>query len=247
MNKTERTKKLLAHLFILTVAFLAACSNAATPEPTVTAVISQAGATEEEIHRDNTPESHETGIIISQEMTNTPLPVITKMAQDILVLPTVQPSDSGMIINRSASSDNKVTTYQLPALPATAFPASIEPTATTMVISNNGDKALWEKQSPEDNTHIDAGAEFDITWYLRNTGTTTWTTDYCCRYFSNTNLTKRQGQRFYLQHNVAPNELGECTIDAIAPTTPGTYKMAYVLSSAEDKNFYTVDITIIVD
>ena len=246
MNKTERTKKLLAYFFILTAAFLAACSNAAAPEPTAATDISRDGAAEEHLE-EVVPESYEPEVIITQEMTSSPLLVNPAAAQDILVLPTVQPPDSDMIINRNASPENYGTDYQLPSIPFTAAVVPSLPTATPVISSNSGDKASWEKQSPEDNSHIDAGAEFDITWYLRNTGTTTWTTDYCCRYFSNTNLTKRQGQRFYLQQDVAPNELGACTVDAIAPTDPGTYKMAYVLSNAEDKNFYTVDITIIVD
>ena len=60
------------------------------------------------------------------------------------------------------------------------------------------DKAVWQSQSPEDGTHIDAGAEFDITWFMTNTGTTTWTTDYSLRYFAGTNLMK-PGKRLHIE------------------------------------------------
>ena len=65
-------------------------------------------------------------------------------------------------------------------LPTTASPDTsaiqlpIAPTATPVVLA--GDKASYDSQTPLDGTHVGRGQIFDITWYLMNTGTTTWTT-----------------------------------------------------------------------
>ena len=109
------------------------------------------------------------------------------------------------------------------------------------------DKAVWQSQSPEDGTHIDAGAEFDITWFMTNTGTTTWTTDYSLRYFAGTNLMKPgKPPRYNLTKAVEPGATGEFSADAVAPWEPGTYQMFVVLSNGNDENFSKVDITIVV-
>ena len=110
------------------------------------------------------------------------------------------------------------------------------------------DKAEWKSQTPEDGTHIDAGAEFDIVWFMANTGTTTWTTDYSLRYFAGTNLMKPgKPTRYNLAKAIEPGTTGGCSVDAVAPWKPGTYQMFVVLSNGNDENFSKVDITIIVD
>ena len=115
------------------------------------------------------------------------------------------------------------------------------------VSAPKGDKAEWQSQSPADGDHVEAGSEFDITWYMVNTGTTTWTTDYSMRYFAGTNLTKPGKTRYNLPAAVAPGEVGACSVDAVAPWEPGTYQMFVVLGNADDENFSKVDITITVD
>ena len=119
------------------------------------------------------------------------------------------------------------------------------PTATP--IPQVGDKASYDSQSPQDGTHVQAGQVFDITWNLLNTGTTTWTKDYSLRFFSGTNFTKPGKNRWGLNKEVAPNTVGACVVDAVAPNAPGTYTMAVVLGNENDENFMVVDITIIVD
>ncbi len=136
-------------------------------------------------------------------------------------------------------------------LPTTSAPAAsavqlpIAPTATPVVLA--GDKASYDSQTPLDGTHVSRGQIFDITWYLLNTGTTTWTTDYSLRFFSGTNFTKPGKNRWYLTQAVAPNTVGACRIDAVAPGAPGTYAMSVVLGNENDENFYVVDVTIVVD
>lgn len=110
-----------------------------------------------------------------------------------------------------------------------------------------GNKATYDSQSPVDGTHVAPGTSFDIHWYLLNSGTTTWTTDYSMRYFSGTNFTKPGKNRWGLVRDVPPNAVGDCVVDAVAPSKPGTYTMAVVLGDESDQNFMVVDVTIIVD
>ncbi len=124
-------------------------------------------------------------------------------------------------------------------------PIQVIPTATN--VSNHIDKASFDSQTPMDGTHIQRGQPFEITWYLLNTGTTTWTTDYSIRFFSNNNFTKQGKDRWYLEQPVPPNTVGKCTVDAVAPATPGTYTMAVVLGNGNGENFYIMDISIVVD
>ena len=113
--------------------------------------------------------------------------------------------------------------------------------------SDEGDKAEWQSQSPSDGDHVEAGSEFDITWFMTNIGTTTWTPGYSMRYFAGTDLTKPGKARFGLTETVAPGETGTFNVDALAPWKPGTYQMFVVLSNEHDENFSKVDITIVVD
>ena len=108
-------------------------------------------------------------------------------------------------------------------------------------------KAVWQSQNPADGDHVEPGSEFDITWKMLNTGTKTWTTDYCVRYFAGVDLTKPGKSHFYLTNPVEPNTVGECSVDAIAPWEPGEYTMIVVLSDENEKNFSKFDITIVVD
>lgn len=121
----------------------------------------------------------------------------------------------------------------------------IAPTATP--IAQSGNKCSYDSQSPVDGTHVQRGQAFDIIWYMLNSGTTTWTTDYSIRFFSNTNFTKPGKDRYFLEAPVAPNTVGKCAIDAVAPSAPGTYAMAVVLGDEKDENFCVMTMEIIVD
>ena len=145
-----------------------------------------------------------------------------------------------------------IQTGQLSVCLPTAVPSNeliqlpIAPTATPMV-QQSGDKASYDSQTPQDGTHVGRGQIFDITWYLLNTGTTTWTEDYVVRYFSGTNFTKPGKLRYPLGEPGPPNSVGACKVDAVAPGAPGTYTMAVVLGNENDENFFIMDVTIVVD
>ena len=121
----------------------------------------------------------------------------------------------------------------------------MQPTPTAPIAV--GDKATYDSQTPADGVHVKAGQSFDSTWYLLNSGTTTWTTDYVMRYYTGTNFTKPGKTRYYLNAPVPPNTVGACSVDAVAPSKAGTYSMTVVLGNENEENFTLVDITIVVD
>ena len=158
---------------------------------------------------------------------------------------TLNPRDPGIVFSENIHIQTGTLTNCLPtAVPEIAALPEM-PTPTPLPLT--GDKASYDSQSPLDGTHVQAGQWFDITWYLLNTGSTTWTMDYVLRFFSGTNFTKPGKDRYYLTGPVAPNTVGPCTIDAVAPKNPGTYTMAVVLGNENEENFYVMDITIVVD
>lgn len=210
---------------------LSACGNAATPEPTPDMNAFATSAVQ-------TVEARYTETAIAMP-TNTPEPTYTPVSlptatAEVLVLPTAAEMTSGDAAAAGTGTDAAV-----------AAAPVVVPTATAALTSGN--KASYEGQTPTDGTHIPAGSEFDITWYLVNTGTTTWTTDYSMRYFTGTNFSKPGKTYYRLNKAVAPNETGACAMDAVAPMTPGTYTMSAVLANENDENFMIVDITIVVD
>ncbi len=177
------------------------------------------------------------------------LAVYDALAKEILKrnldVTAMNPRDAAIVFGENIHIQTGTLTNCLPtAVPEIAQLPEI-PTPTPIALS--GDKASYDSQAPLDGVHVQAGQWFDITWYLMNTGTTTWTTDYVLRYFTGTNFTKPGKDRYYLGAPVAPNTVGACTVDAVAPKKPGTYTMSVVLGNENEENFYIMDITINVD
>lgn len=157
------------------------------------------------------------------------------------------PRDASIVFGQNIHVQQGELTVCLPtAVPNTGMvQLPIVPTATPLPIG--GDKAAYDSQNPTDGYHVQPGQAFDIYWYLLNTGTTTWTTDYTLRFWSGTNMTKPGKTRYGLLETTAPNTVGRIAVDVVAPTTRGSYTMAMVFGNERDENFFTVDITIIVD
>ncbi len=242
--KKSLKNALRVFVIMAAAAALSACGNAATPEPTPDMNAFATSAVE-------TVEARYTETAIAMP-TETPAPTYTPVSlptatAEVLVLPTSEELISNTSGTTGTGTDASAAAAGTTASGDSASVAAVVPTATTAASSSAGNKASYEGQTPTDGTHVEAGSEFDITWYLVNTGTTTWTTDYSMRYFTGTNFTKPGKTYYRLNAAVAPNETGACSMDAVAPTTPGTYTMSAVLANENDENFMIVDITIVVD
>lgn len=236
-------------LLIGIMIILSSCGDAAAPEATLdfTVFVTNAALTieaqssepqgTEEAPAANAGAVLSTAVPAAEGMPQSGLEVISRPAEEI-VRPQTEPT-AEIVIAQPAAAPTEVPTATsasvVISLPAIGAPET------------GGDEAAYEGQTPEDGTHMKAGTDFDIIWYLKNTGTTTWTKDYSLRYFSNTDFSKSGKERWRLSKPVAPGETGALTMDAIAPDKPGTYTMAVVLGNDADENFMIVDLTIIVD
>ena len=160
---------------------------------------------------------------------------------------TLNPRDPQYVFGENVHIQTGQLSVCLPTAAASSSQVVLPSVPTATPIPQVGDKASYDSQSPQDGTHVKTNQVFDITWNLLNTGTTTWTKDYSLRFFSGTNFTKPGKNRWNLRQEVAPNTVGACIVDAVAPNTPGTYTMAVVLGNENDENFMVVDITIVVD
>lgn len=270
MNLTLRSNKLILFT-IFSAALLSGCGGGATPEPTqdirsfatsaaltVQTEFTQTAASVFGIPVDTIPTNPPLAVqnepLQEAEAVQVPAPMDEVLIPGVLSVSEIDGNNSGDLIVKESEKPESliqfVTTEPTPMIlkptvTATTPPTAV-PTATEAKISG-ADKASYETQEPLDGTHVKAGSSFDVTWFLMNTGTTTWTTDYSMRYFTGTDFTKPGKPRFNLNYAVEPGTVGSCSIDAVAPTHPGTYKMSVVLGNANDENFFIVDITIIVD
>lgn len=238
MNLNKK-KIVLCLLILVLTAVLASCGGGATPEPTQDMAVFATNAAQ-------TIEAQFTETALAQP-TDTPEPTYTPVSftptaasaaqlptTGAAAVPTITPA--GQIAAAGGVTNDPTT--------AGAAAGAAAPTAT---LATAGDKATYDSQNPVDGTHYSPGQSFDITWYLLNSGTTTWTTDYCLRFYVGTNFGKPGKDRYYLNSAVAPNTVGAVSMDAVAPTTSGTYQMAVVLGNEMEQNFMMVDVTIIVD
>ena len=134
------------------------------------------------------------------------------------------------------------------AATATGATATLAVTApvVTQPAGGTSDRGLWISQSPTDNTSFAPGADFAMTWHIKNTGTTTWTTGYQLRYYAGSGG-RMSATDISFPKEVKPNEEVDLTLNMKAPTTGGTYDSIWVLTNANGANFYSVTITIKVD
>lgn len=222
-----------AFIIIFTVV-LSACGTRATPEPTIDVNQIATNAVQ-------TIEARATETALAKP-TDTPQPTYTPVSftPTTASLPISLPTASS-----GNSISSSVATLAVPAGGVTSAALLVaQPTAT---LASVGDKAVWADQSIADGTHYSPGESDDLIWYITNIGTTTWTTSYSLRFFTGTNFAKAGNTRYYLTQTTAPQQTASITIDFVAPTTPGEYKMSWVLSNENDSNFYIVDFTIVVD
>ena len=156
---------------------------------------------------------------------------------------TVQPTSTNTIVPTKPSQ-----AITLPALPG---PGSTLPglstaqlpglaTATRQPVST-GDKCEWVRNDPVDNAVVDPKKSFDLIYYLKNTGTTTWTKSYKLRYYVGDYFT--DGREFTLPEETAPGQTGRAVADATSPSNAGTYKATFVLTNDQGVNFCVLDYT----
>jgi len=106
------------------------------------------------------------------------------------------------------------------------------------------DRAQVIAQEPADNTSVQPGAAFTVTWTLENKGTTTWTVNYYIEHAFGESLGAEDKIFFWLP--VPPETSLPLTVNLVAPETPGSKVSNWKLFNANGDAFYDFSITITV-
>lgn len=156
------------------------------------------------------------------------------------------------ILTNAALLTPSATTTPTPTQTSTPEPATATTTATlvtplvsaTNTQSSAGDSAVYLDQSPADGTIVTPGSEFNVVWRIKNTGVTTWSTQYRLRFYAGTLMSPVSAVA--LTNSVKPGEEIQVILPIKAPATAGEYTTIWVLSNAQDANFFNVFIRIVV-
>lgn len=205
---------------------LAACGGQASKSPTPDAALIYTSAAE-------TVQAELTQVIGLRSPTPsiTPFPEITgttEVPTAIFFYGTALPTLTG-----PQSGDTTLT-----VLPTFGIPTA------TLPFSKAADLAQWISNTPPDNATVETDAKFDVTFVMKNTGLTTWTTSYTYRYFAGTLPVERRTYNF--KADVKPGETGTFIIDAVAPSNAGPYNIWFKLTNQLGQNFGDMTLNVIV-
>jgi hypothetical protein len=123
-----------------------------------------------------------------------------------------------------------------PTPAATDTPAASATPAPSATPTELPDMVQVVSQNPADDSFIAPGSNFSITWTLKNTGTTTWTSTYRLRFYSGEQMGGRSS--YALGKVVPPNGTVDITLNLTAPSTPGRIQTQWALTNADGNNFY---------
>ena len=120
--------------------------------------------------------------------------------------------------------------------PGTTAQATNTPSsASAPPVKTSGDKCDWVDQSPKDGTQIQKSASWDMTFVIKNSGTTTWSTKYALRFWGG----DRMGGPidYYLLNDVKPGEMYRFVFPMTASTDTGKRQANWVIQNPEGGNF----------
>lgn len=130
----------------------------------------------------------------------------------------------------TATLDVKTTPLVLP----TATKAVVKPAAST------GDKCEWVSNSPSDNTSLTKSSIFDASIKVKNTGTTTWDTQYALRYYAGERM--KVPSDFYIQREVPPNDTYTFLFEMETPSSTGKKEVLIVIQNADGQNMCFINL-----
>ena len=210
--------------------FISACGSAApkSPTPDPALIYTSAAQTVE-------AELTQTDVAGPSTATITAFPLIT----DTPGVPTAILGNGAVLPTLPGPQTTDESTTGTPAVSAPTLDQSVAPTLPKAAAA---DKAEWVSNDPLDNVLVETNAKFDITWLVKNTGTTTWTTKYLFRYFGGTII--METKQFHFRDTVKPGDTGTFIADAIAPSKPGTYVTYWKLTNDLGQNFGDVSLII---
>ncbi len=226
-----RTKGSTALLLIIVVSLLSACGPTQAAQPTSTLdpqMIYTAAA--------QTVQAQ-----FTQAALLTPSPTATQEATATLAVPTI---DTSLPTLPGPGSVTLAPTLAAPGSAIVTLTLMANALPTTAPASNSRVTAQWVKNDPSDGAVILAGTKFDIAWTIKNTGTTTWNTNYTYGYLSGAKYFERLSYNF--RKEVKPGEEVTILVDAVAPSTSGSYYTWWKIKDDQGNNIGDVDLTITV-
>jgi hypothetical protein len=204
--------------FLITAAFVLACAiPALVPAPTTVAPAFD-------------PNSINTLIV------QTANAAATQTAQ--ILHPTFTPTST---VQPTITATGTSTPTFIFILPSPTVPSS----TPTLGISDEKFACQVTSQTPQNNSEMTAGADFDMRWQVNNIGKKAWNSDNAdYRYTSGDKIYKAPA--YDLERTVPAGASTEIVVAMKAPSTPGTYTTTWKITSGKTQ-FCTMNLTIVVN
>jgi len=175
--------------------------------------------------------------------TTSPEMVYTQAAQTVAAGLT----QTAVLLPTATSTPTLPPTNTPPPTQAVTVASTIGTTPVTLASPTKSvgpDKAEWVAQSPGDGTVFTPGEDFTLTWTVKNTGSTTWTTDYQLRFYLGNSALRFTASDIKFPKEVKPNDTIDLSLRMEAPHNGGDYTTIWVLSTNEGVNFYPLTFTL---
>jgi len=156
--------------------------------------------------------------------------VAAGLTQTAILMPTSTNTPTLQPTNTQAPTNTPTVTLAVTTTVATLNTGGTKPTVP--------DKAEWIGQTPGDGTTFTPGEDFTLTWSVKNTGTTTWTTSYMLRFYLGDSTLRFAAADIKFPKEVKPNESVDISLKMEAPHNTGDYTTIWVLTTADGANFY---------
>jgi hypothetical protein len=148
-----------------------------------------------------------------------------------------QPSQTAVQVTATATepAGSEGTSSQNGSQTPEASPTSIQLPSTTLTpteeeIGEDRAEFISDVTIP-DYSEVQTGEEITKTWRVRNSGTTTWTTDYVVEF--NKGEILGAPSQIKLPKSVKPNEFIDISIDFTVPTATGEHSSYWILKNAD--------------
>ncbi|MBI4926933.1 MAG: hypothetical protein HY835_04150 [Anaerolineae bacterium] len=207
-------------LLIAASLILAACQQA-TPAPTLdaNAIYTQAAGT----------------VAAGLAMTKASMPSETPMPPTATLAPSSTPAltptvDAAQLTATVGAGTPSPTVFAVTQLPSATKASGGLPAAP--------DQAEYVAQDPADNTKFPKNTKVTVKFVMKNTGPTTWTTDYKLRYYAGEKMGSPDSVS--LPKDVKPNDTVEIVFGVTAPDKKGLTNTIWVLTNKDGLNFASV-------
>lgn len=171
------------------------------------------------------------------EPTLDPNVIFTQAAETVAAQLTRTALSQPTATNTALPSPTVTPTIKLPTTTTASDSTSTTPVVTSVAGStpNPNKMAFVTDVTIPDGQVIPPGSKFVKTWRLKNTGTTTWTTNYRVRLWAGNSYGAPTS--FLLAQEVKPNTEVDISIEFTAPSQTGEYISHWILSDDQEANF----------